>query len=67
MTGAFAPDWLTVEEAVELSGHNPEVIRELIEDGTLATREEGGVYRIEKASLREFQEAPLPVRQLMTD
>ncbi|MCX7855984.1 MAG: helix-turn-helix domain-containing protein [Anaerolineae bacterium] len=67
VTWAFAPDWLTVEEAAELSGHDPEVIRELIEDGTLETREEGGVYLIEKASLREFQEALLLVRQLMMD
>ncbi|MGB9872941.1 MAG: hypothetical protein ACPLYD_14950 [Anaerolineae bacterium] len=28
VTWAFTPDWLTVEEAAELSGHDPEVIRE---------------------------------------
>jgi hypothetical protein len=50
---AFAPEWLTVREASELSGYDEATIRWLIQDGALDTKQ--GL--IEKASLREFREA----------
>jgi hypothetical protein len=50
---AFAPEWLTVREASELSGYDEATIRVLVQDGALDTKR--GL--IEKASLREFREA----------
>ena len=52
---AFAPEWLTIEEASTLSGHPLDVLNWLIEDGAIDTRHDGR-WLIEKASLREFQE-----------
>jgi hypothetical protein len=54
---AFAPDWLTVQQAVELSGHDVDTVRWLIEDGAVDTRRDGDTWLIEKESLYEFQEA----------
>jgi excisionase family DNA binding protein len=58
---AFAPEWLTVQEASELSGHNTDTLHWLIQDGALDTRRMGDTWLVEKASLREFQEALLEV------
>jgi hypothetical protein len=64
---AFAPEWLTVEEASALSGHDLSALDWLIKDGALDTRCEGDIWLIEKASLREFQEALLLVLQMGED
>jgi excisionase family DNA binding protein len=56
VTWAFAPEWLTIEEACELSGHSLDTLHWLIEDGAVDTRHDGDGWLIEKASLREFQE-----------
>ena len=56
-----APEWLTVREACELSGHDVDTLHWMIQDGALDTRREGDTWLIEKASLREFQEALLEV------
>jgi len=61
VTWAFAPDWLTAEEASELSGFDAGTLRWLIEDGSLDTRYEGDGWLIEKLSLWEYQEALLDV------
>jgi hypothetical protein len=61
---AFAPEWLTIEEASALSGHPLEVLDWLIEDGALDTRRDGGGWLIEKESLWEFREALLEVLQM---
>ena len=58
---AFAPEWLTVQEASELSGHDVDTLHWLIQDGALDTRCVGNTWLVEKASLREFQEALLEV------
>jgi len=58
---AFAPEWLTVKEASELSGHDLDAMRWMIQDGAVDTRRTGDTWLIEKASLREFQEALLEV------
>ena len=58
---AFAPEWLTVEEASNLSGHGAGLLFWLIEDGALDVRRDGDGWLIEKASLREFQESLLEV------
>jgi excisionase family DNA binding protein len=60
---AFAPDWLTIEEASTLSGHDADTLRRLIEDGALDARRNGDGWLIEKAALREFQEARLAARR----
>jgi hypothetical protein len=56
---AFAPEWLTIQEASELSGHNADALRWLIQDRVLDTKHQDDACLIEKASLREFQEALL--------
>ncbi len=56
-----APEWLTVQEACDLSGHDVETVQWLIRDGAVEARYEDGRWLIEKASLREFQEALLLV------
>jgi hypothetical protein len=58
---AFAPEWLTVEQASALSGHDLDILRWMIQDGAVDTRRDGGTWLIEKASLREFQESLLEV------
>jgi hypothetical protein len=51
---AFAPDWLTIEQACFLSGHDREAMLEIIEvDGVALNVED----LIEERSLWEFQEA----------
>jgi len=54
VTWAFAPDWLTVEQASYLSGHDEDTVRWLVEDGSIDTRLDG---LIDKESLHEYQEA----------
>jgi len=53
-----APGWLTPAEASYLSGYDVETVRWLAEDGGFDTRDDG---LIDKASIREFQEALLEV------
>ena len=57
VTWAFAPEWLSLEEAAQLSGHSEALLLELIQDGALEAEPGAGGWKIEKASLREFQEA----------
>lgn len=54
---AFAPDWLTIQEACDLSGHDAATIQWLIENGAVDAEREGDTWLIEKRSLWEFQEA----------
>jgi len=56
-----APDWLTIEQACYLSGHDLDTMRWMIEDGAVDTRIEGNTLLIEKRSLWEFQEALVEV------
>ena len=49
---AFAPDWLTVEEACFLSGHDRGALLEIVADDGVDLDERG---LIEKRSLWEFQ------------
>ncbi len=54
---AFAPEWLTIRQAAELSGHDRETLGWLIQDGAVDARRWGKTWLIEKVSLREFQDA----------
>jgi hypothetical protein len=53
----LAPDWVTPEEAVRLSGHDEDTIKRLILDGGVDAELGGGTWLVEKRSLYEFQEA----------
>ncbi len=65
VTWLFAPDWLTEQQAAELSGYDLKMIRWLINDGALVWEEESGEVLIEKNSLREYQEAWLDIRAVL--
>jgi hypothetical protein len=54
----FAPDWLTFEQACFLSGWDADQMVEIIREDGVDLDDAG---RIEKQSLREFQEALLDV------
>ena len=57
VTWALAPEWLTISEAAELSGFEPELLEWLIEDGGVDAEQFGDRWLIDKSSLREYQEA----------
>ena len=57
VTWAFAPDWLTVEQASCLSGHDEDTVKWLILDGGVDAKRDGGAWLIDKASLHDYQEA----------
>ena len=59
---AFAPAWLTPQEAADLAGYSTDVILELVSEGILDWCEAEGNILIEKRSLREYQEAWLDMR-----
>ena len=63
VTWIAAPEWLTIGEASYLTGHDPETVRWLIDDGAFEVRREGGAWLIDKVSLREYQETLLEVLQ----
>jgi len=51
---AFAPEWLTVEQACFLSGWDIDTMLEIVSEGDVDLNDAG---LIEKESLHEFQEA----------
>ncbi len=51
---AFAPEWLTMDEACRLSGWTPDAMNEIVEAGGVDLN---GDELIERGSLLEFQEA----------
>lgn len=60
VTWAFAPEWLTVEEASRLSGHSVSTIVWLAREGAIDIADDTELL-IEKESLREFQESLLEI------
>jgi hypothetical protein len=56
VTWLAAPEWLTVQQAVELSGHDEDTVKWLILDGGVEARQDGDTWLIGKASLHEYQE-----------
>lgn len=50
-------DWITVQEASQLSGYHPERIRELVRDGKVSARKFGFVWMVSKSSLNKYTEA----------
>ena len=53
---AFAPEWLTTDEAAYLMGYNTDEIQRLIDTQCVDAEESFGRWMIEKKSLRELQE-----------
>ena len=53
---AFAPEWLTVEEACHLSGWDKASMMEIIDEGGVDLKDDDEIL-IDKKSLSEFQEA----------
>jgi len=47
-------DWLTVNEAVKLSGYNADHLRELIRDGKIEARKFSIVWMVSRESLSSY-------------
>jgi excisionase family DNA binding protein len=47
-------DWVSTDEAAELSGYHPEHIRELVREGKIKAIRKGTMFWIDKASLLLF-------------
>ena len=58
---AFAPEWLSIEQACSLSGYDASTLAEIIAEGGVDLDDEG---RVERQSLREFIEADVVVSSL---
>ena len=56
-----APDWLTIQQACYLSGHDEDTMRWLIQDGDVEAKHNGNTWLTDKASLHGFQECLLEV------
>jgi hypothetical protein len=57
VTWLAASDWLTIQQAMALSGHDADTVKWLILDGGVDAKRDGDTWLIDKASLHEFQEA----------
>ena len=51
-----APEWLTVEQACDLSGHDRGTMLQMAKDRVVDVEREGSTWLIEKKSLWEYQE-----------
>jgi excisionase family DNA binding protein len=47
-------EWLTVHEAAELSGYNPEYLRRLMRDKKIEYRRFSFIYQVHRESLLEY-------------
>lgn len=50
-------DWITVEEAAELSGYNPEYVRRLIRGNVIEAAKKGRDWWVDRASLLAYLKA----------
>ena len=53
---ATMPDWLSTEEAVELSGFHPEYIRRLAKAGKIGAEKKGRDWWIDRDKLKTYLE-----------
>jgi len=53
----MAEEWLTTEQAAELSGYHPDHIRRLIRGGDLQARKFGPVWQVNRQALSDYLEA----------
>ena len=49
-------EWITVQEAAEISGYHPEHIRRLIREGKVDARKFSIVWQVDKTSLLTYVE-----------
>lgn len=47
-------EWVSVREAVELSGYHPEYLRHLVRTGRIAGERKGPMYWIDRDSLQAY-------------
>jgi len=47
-------DWISVEEAAELTGYNKEYIRQMIRRGEVAAKKKGWQWWVDKASILAY-------------
>jgi hypothetical protein len=47
-------DWMSVEEATELSGYNPEHVRRLVRGKLIAAQKKGAMWWVDRASLLAY-------------
>jgi hypothetical protein len=47
-------DWLTVNDAAELSGYNPEYLRRLMREHKISFRKFSFIYQVNRESLLEY-------------
>jgi len=47
-------DWITTQEATELSGYHPDHLRRLIRAGNIKARKFGIVWQVSRQSLLEY-------------
>ncbi len=52
----MADDWITTNEAADLSGYHPDYIRKLLQSGRLNGRKFGPVWQVNKAELLVYIE-----------
>lgn len=50
-------DWITTDEAHEMSGYNVAYLRELIRTEKITAQKKGGAYWVDKQSLLAYMEA----------
>lgn len=50
----MAEQWLTVNEAAEISGYHPEHIRELLRESKVKGRKFGPLWQVERVSLLTY-------------
>lgn len=53
----MADEWLTIQQAVTMSGYHPEHLRELLRDGKIKGQKFGIVWQVSRASLITYVKA----------
>jgi len=51
------PEWITTEEAADLSGYHPEYVRRLARQGQIGAKKKGRDWWIDRDKLREYLDA----------
>lgn len=51
---ATMPEWITTDEAAEISGYHPEYVRKLAKAGKIGAEKKGRDWWIDRDKLREY-------------
>jgi excisionase family DNA binding protein len=57
---ASMPEWITIDEAADLSHYNPDYLRRLARKGRLGAAKKGRDWWIDRDALQAYLEAPPP-------